>query len=61
MNFGIYIFGFLLLLTGLAYGAHLMGLSATWIAIGGVVLLGGGIMAAVKSTDPGQEQSGGAS
>jgi NADH:ubiquinone oxidoreductase subunit 6 (subunit J) len=50
MNFAIYLFGTLLVIAALAYGAHLMGVTSTWIAIGAVALLGIGILSGVTST-----------
>ena len=45
-----YIVGMLVLIGGLAYGAHLAGLSPQWIAVGVIVLLGLGIVKAVART-----------
>lgn len=50
MNFAIYLFGTLLVIAALAYGAHLMGVASTWIAIGAVALLGIGILSGVTNT-----------
>jgi hypothetical protein len=50
MSFAIYTIGFLIMLAGLIWGAYLMHIPAHWIGVGTVVLLGAGILAAVKNT-----------
>jgi len=50
MSFGIYAIGFAIVITGLIYAAHLMHIPAHWIAAGAIVLLGVGILNAVKVT-----------
>lgn len=40
----------ILVVDALAYGANLMGLSATWIAVFAVALLGMGLMGAIVKT-----------
>jgi hypothetical protein len=50
MSFGIYAIGFAIMIGGLMYGAHLMHMPAHWIAVGGIVLLGLGILSGVKAT-----------
>lgn len=50
MSFGIYIVGFIVLITGLAIGAHLMHIPAQWIGVGVLVLAGLGILLGVTST-----------
>jgi hypothetical protein len=53
----IFIIGFVILVAGLAYGASLAGLSAQWIAVGVLVLLGMGVAMGVTRTrqrDPSQ-------
>jgi cadmium resistance protein CadD (predicted permease) len=50
MSFGIYLAGYLILIGGLAYGATLMHVPAHWIAAGGIVMVGLGIVTAVKAT-----------
>ena len=52
MSFGIYLAGFAILICGLAYGAHLMHMPMHWIAAGAVVMIGIGILSAVKATRP---------
>jgi uncharacterized membrane protein len=50
MSFGLYAFGFVIMIGGLIYGAHLMHLPTRWIVVGAVVLLGIGILTGVKAT-----------
>jgi hypothetical protein len=50
MSFGIYAGGFAILIAGLAYGAHLMRIPTHWIVVGAIVMIGIGILSAVKNT-----------
>jgi hypothetical protein len=50
MSFGIYAVGFAILIAGLAYIAHLMHMPSHWIAAGAIVMVGLGILSAVKAT-----------
>ena len=50
MSFGLYALGFLIVIGGLIYGAHLMHVPPHWIAVGTIVLLGIGIVTGVQST-----------
>jgi hypothetical protein len=50
VSFAIYIVGFLILISGLAYGASLAGLATQWIVVGVLVLLGLGIAMGVTRT-----------
>jgi hypothetical protein len=50
MSFGLYSLGFAIVIGGLTYGAVLMHLPTRWIVVGGLVLLGMGILSAVKAT-----------
>jgi hypothetical protein len=50
MSFGLYIVGFVLLIVGLAIGAHLAHVPPQWIGVGVVVLTGLGILKAVTNT-----------
>jgi hypothetical protein len=52
MSFGIYAAGYAILICGLAYAAHLMRMPAHWIAAGAIVMVGIGILSAVKATRP---------
>ena len=49
-SFGIYLVGFIILVIGLALGAHLAGVPSTWIIVGVICLVGVGILSAVKKT-----------
>jgi hypothetical protein len=50
MSFGIYIVGFLIMIAGLGFGAHLLGVPPRWIGVGVVTMLGLGILLAVTTT-----------
>ena len=43
MSFALYLIGYLILICGLAYGAHLMHIPQRWIVVGVIVLLGLGV------------------
>lgn len=50
MSFGLYAAGFAIVIAGLIYAAYLVHMPAHWIAVGAMVLLGIGILSAVKAT-----------
>lgn len=50
MSFGLYIVGFIVLVIGLATGAHLMHVPPQWIGVGVIVLVGLGIITGVTHT-----------
>jgi len=50
MSFGIYIVGFLILISGLIYGAMILHVAAHWIAVGAIVLFGLAILKGVQAT-----------
>ncbi len=50
MSFGIYIAGYIVLIIGLALGAHLAHVPDRWIGVGVIVLVGLGIVSAVTRT-----------
>ncbi|MEP7051699.1 MAG: hypothetical protein ABJB12_15155 [Pseudomonadota bacterium] len=50
MSFGIYLFGILLVIAGVVYAAAMLHAPAHWIVVGTLVLLGVGVVAAVKAT-----------
>jgi hypothetical protein len=50
MSFGLYAFGFLVVIGWLIYGSSLLHVPAHWITVGAIVLLGLGILSAVKTT-----------
>ena len=49
-SFNIYLIGFIVLIIGLALGAHLLGAPPMWIGVGVICLIGIGILSAVKKT-----------
>jgi hypothetical protein len=49
-SFQIYLVGFIVLVIGLGAAAYLLGAPPVWIAVGVVILLGIGIMAATNRT-----------
>jgi hypothetical protein len=50
MSFGIYVVGFLIVISGLIFGAHILHVPAQWIFVGALVLTGVGILTGVKAT-----------
>ncbi len=50
MSFGIYIGGIVLVVAGLVYAAAIVHMPVHWIVVGALVLLGSGVLAAVKAT-----------
>ncbi len=50
MSFGLYMLGFVILIGGLAWAAVLAGAPQIYVIVGAVVLLGIGIISAVKRT-----------
>ena len=50
MSFALYVIGFIVLIIGLSYGAHLMHIPQQWIVVGDIVLVGFGIIAGVTGT-----------
>ena len=50
MSFGIYAIGYLILIIGLAYLAHLMHIPQAYIVALSVILLGMGIVTGVQKT-----------
>jgi len=50
MSFGIYLAGYIILIVGLALGAHMMHVPPRWIGVGVVIFAGLGIISAVKAT-----------
>ena len=49
-NFFVYMIGVILVVGALAYGANLLGLSATWIAVIAIAAVGLGVMGAIVKT-----------
>lgn len=50
MNFGIYIFGYLIVIAGAIYAMNLAHIPSHWILAVALVLLGAGILTAVTNT-----------
>jgi hypothetical protein len=50
MSFAIYLIGYLIVIIGLGYGAHLAHIAPQWIGVGVLVLFGLGILTAVTRT-----------
>ena len=50
MSFGIYLVGIILLISGVIYAAALLSAPTHWIVVGTLVMLGVGILTAVKAT-----------
>jgi hypothetical protein len=48
--FTLYVFGFVVLLLGLVYGAYLLHIPHAWIGVGALVMIGLGVMSAVSHT-----------
>lgn len=51
-SFQTYLLGFIVLVIGLALAAYLLSVPALWIAVGVIVLIGIGIIAATSHTKP---------
>lgn len=49
-SFNVYLIGFIVLIIGIALGAHLLGAPPMWIGVGVICLIGIGILSAVKKT-----------
>jgi hypothetical protein len=50
MSFGIYAAGYAIMICGLAYAAHLLRIPTHWIVVGVIVMIGVGLLSAVKAT-----------
>ena len=50
MSFGIYLVGYIVLIAGLAIGAHLLNLQLKWIGVGVLCLIGIAIIHGVTAT-----------
>ena len=50
MSFGLYLAGYIILIVGLAMGAHLAHVPPRWIGVGAVIMVGLGIVTAVTRT-----------
>jgi hypothetical protein len=49
-SFGVYLIGYIILVIGLAFGAHLAHVPSAWIAVGVIVLIGLGVLRSVTRT-----------
>lgn len=50
MSFGIYLVGYIILIVGLAMGAHLLHIPQKWIVVGVICLVGLAIVHGVTAT-----------
>jgi len=50
MSFGIYLIGYIILIVGLARGAHMMHMPPRWIGVGVVIMIGLGVISGVTAT-----------
>jgi len=50
MSFAIYLVGIVLVVAGLVYAAAILSAPIQWIVVATLVMLGGGVIAAVKTT-----------
>jgi hypothetical protein len=50
MSFGIYLVGIILVVAGLVYAAAILSAPPQWIVVATLVMLGAGVIAAVKTT-----------
>jgi hypothetical protein len=50
MSFGLYLLGYIVLIIGLAIGAHMMHVPPRWIGVGVITMIGIGILTGVTRT-----------
>jgi membrane-bound acyltransferase YfiQ involved in biofilm formation len=50
MSFGIYLVGIVFVIAGLVYAAAILSAPIQWIVVGTLVMLGAGVVTAVKAT-----------
>lgn len=50
MSFGIYLVGIIMVIAGVIYAAAILNAPTQWIVVAALVLLGAGVVAAVKAT-----------
>ncbi len=50
MSFGLYAAGYAIVIAGLVYVEHLMHMPSHWILAGAIVMIGIGLLSAVKAT-----------
>jgi hypothetical protein len=51
-SFQTYLFGFIILIIGVAVAAYLLGAPTVWIVVGIIVLVGIGVISATNRTKP---------
>jgi positive regulator of sigma E activity len=51
-SFATYLFGFIIVIVGLAVAAYLLNVPPTWIAVGVLVMIGLGVLMATTRTKP---------
>ena len=49
-NFAIYVVGFLILIGGILFGGHQLGVPQIWLGVAAVILVGIGIISGVSKT-----------
>ena len=49
-NMVVYLIGTLLVVAGLAYGGHRLGVNHVWLIVGALVIIGLGLMAGITQT-----------
>lgn len=52
MSFGLYLFGFIMVISGFVYGARLMHVPSHWIVVIVLIMAGLGVVKGVKATRP---------
>lgn len=50
VSFGIYLFGIILVIAGLVYAASMLSVPTSWLIVCALIMLGAGIVTAVKAT-----------
>ncbi len=51
-SFATYLFGFIIVIVGLAVAAYLLNVPPTWIAVGVLIMIGLGVLMATTRTRP---------
>ena len=50
MSFALYVVGYMILMSGLIYGAILLHMPTRWIVVAAIIMLGTGVITAVTAT-----------
>ncbi len=58
-NFAIYMLGVVIVVAALGYGAHLVGVSSTWIVVGALIVVGLSVMGGIVKTRRPEPPTGG--